>query len=77
MLEARAQVEDDDDPDEVADDAPEGYELLRVFIDAPTVRAFARRATRAVAGGRPPCPMCGQPLDPQGHLCPRRNGYVH
>jgi uncharacterized repeat protein (TIGR03847 family) len=24
---------------------------------------------------RPPCPLCGQPLDPQGHLCPRHNGY--
>ena len=34
-------------------------------------------AARAVAGGRPPCPLCGEPLDPQGHLCPRRNGYVH
>jgi uncharacterized repeat protein (TIGR03847 family) len=60
-----------------ADDDPSGYDLLRVFMEAPAVRAFARRAVRAVAGGRPPCPMCGQPLDPQGHLCPRRNGYVH
>jgi uncharacterized repeat protein (TIGR03847 family) len=82
MVEARAQVEQDEDeePDpvaEVADDDPEGYELLRVFIEVPAVRAFARRAAVAVAGGRPPCPMCGEPLDPQGHLCPRRNGYVH
>ena len=81
MVEVRAQVEEDEDgpeePDEVADDDPEGYDLLRVFIEAPMARAFARRAARVVAGGRPPCPMCGQPLDPQGHLCPRRNGYVH
>ncbi|MGH2407657.1 MAG: DUF3090 family protein [Candidatus Limnocylindrales bacterium] len=81
MVEARAQVEEDEDEPEamtdVADDDPEGYELLRVYIEVPAVRAFARRAVRAVAGGRPPCPMCGEPLDPQGHLCPRRNGYVH
>jgi uncharacterized repeat protein (TIGR03847 family) len=77
MIEARAEIEDDDDPDEVADHDPEGYDLLRVFIDAPTARGFARRVARVVAGGRPPCPMCGQPLDPQGHLCPRRNGHVH
>ena len=77
MVETRAEVEDDDDPGELADDAPEGYDLVRVFLGAPAVRAFARRAARVAAAGRPPCPMCGQPLDPQGHLCPRRNGYVH
>jgi uncharacterized repeat protein (TIGR03847 family) len=81
MVEVREVVEDEEEQDEpeatAADDDPAGYDLLRVFIEAPDVRAFARRAVRAVAGGRPPCPMCGQPLDPQGHLCPRRNGYVH
>jgi uncharacterized repeat protein (TIGR03847 family) len=80
MIEVREVVEDEDEPEaevSAADDDPSGYDLLRVFLDAPDVRAFARRAVRAVAGGRPPCPMCGQPLDPQGHLCPRRNGYVH
>jgi len=28
-----------------------------------------------VASGRPPCPLCGQPLDKQGHICPRKNGH--
>ena len=28
-----------------------------------------------VAAGRPPCPFCGQALDPSGHVCPRANGY--
>ena len=28
-----------------------------------------------VAAGRPPCPLCGFPLDPEGHICPRLNGY--
>ena len=28
-----------------------------------------------VAAGRLPCPLCGQPLDPQGHICTRRNGH--
>jgi uncharacterized repeat protein (TIGR03847 family) len=28
-----------------------------------------------VAAGRPPCPLCGGPLDPQGHVCPKRNGH--
>jgi len=77
MIETRAVVEDEEDPEEVEDDDPDGPDLVRVFLDAPAVYAFTRRAARAVAGGRLPCPVCGEPLDPQGHLCPRRNGYVH
>ncbi|MCB1239503.1 MAG: DUF3090 family protein, partial [Tetrasphaera sp.] len=33
------------------------------------------RAGALVAAGRPPCPFCGQALDPSGHICPRANGY--
>ena len=70
--------EEDDEPEEVADDDPEGPDLIRVRMAAPNARRFVDRAVRVVASGRPPCPLCGQPLDPQGHLCPRRNGtYVN
>jgi uncharacterized repeat protein (TIGR03847 family) len=48
---------------------------LRVRITPATTRQFIDRARRLVAAGRPPCPLCGQPLDPSGHLCPRHNGY--
>jgi uncharacterized repeat protein (TIGR03847 family) len=65
--------EDDDDEDEAADlEAPD---VLRVRVSAAAARAFVERAARVVASGRPPCPLCGQPLDPQGHICPRRNGH--
>ncbi|MHB8593573.1 MAG: DUF3090 family protein, partial [Acidimicrobiales bacterium] len=37
--------------------------------------AFAIRATSLVEAGRPPCPLCGLPLDPSGHQCPRTNGH--
>src|SRR5947209_9312009 len=50
-------------------------DLLRVRLTAAAARAFARRAQRVVAAGRPPCPLCGNPLDPQGHVCPRQNGH--
>ncbi|HYM84196.1 MAG TPA: DUF3090 family protein [Candidatus Dormibacteraeota bacterium] len=66
--------EDEEEHEDVADDDPEGPDLLRVRIPAIQARAFALRAARVVGAGRPPCPLCGQPLDPQGHLCPRRNG---
>ena len=43
---------------------------------SPPRRPLVRRTgARVVASGRPPCPLCGQPLDPQGHICPRRNGH--
>jgi len=48
---------------------------LRVRLTPAATREFIERAKRVVAAGRPPCPLCGQPLDPKGHLCPRHNGY--
>ncbi|MDT5040313.1 MAG: hypothetical protein QOE51_1298 [Actinoplanes sp.] len=66
-----ADDDDDDDDDEPADD----LDRLRVRLTPEATRAFIDRAKRVVAAGRPPCPLCGQPLDPAGHLCPRHNGY--
>jgi uncharacterized repeat protein (TIGR03847 family) len=60
---------------EADDDDVDGPDILRVRLTADTARSFATRAARIVASGRPPCPLCGQPLDPQGHICPRRNGH--
>lgn len=74
LVEAREQTgEDDDDEDE--DDGPDGPDLFRVQLAANAARAFVERAVSLVSAGRPPCPLCGQPLDPQGHICPRRNGH--
>lgn len=62
---------------EVPDDAEDGPDLLRVRLQPDAARAFARRAEAVVSAGRPACPFCGQPLDAQGHFCPRNNGQVH
>ena len=77
LVEARAQDEDGEgvDPDDDDDEDEDGPDLLRVRMSAATARAFIQRAERVVAGGRPPCPLCGAPLDPRGHICPRRNGH--
>ena len=61
--------------DETTDLAHLGGSCLRVALDARYARSFARRCQALVAAGRPPCPFCGQPLDPEGHICPRANGY--
>jgi len=50
-------------------------DMLRVRISPETARAFSKRAQRVVAAGRPPCPLCGNPLDAEGHVCPRQNGH--
>ena len=68
--------EDDDDEDDDEDEEPdEDLDRLRVRLTPQATREFIERARRVVAAGRPPCPLCGQPLDPAGHLCPRHNGY--
>lgn len=36
---------------------------------------IAIQGTQLVEAGRPPCPLCGYPLDPSGHACPRTNGH--
>lgn len=54
---------------------PEPGELLVVRMTPPMARAFATRAGQVVSAGRAQCPFCGGPIDPQGHLCPRANGY--
>ncbi|GAA3992060.1 DUF3090 family protein [Thermobifida alba] len=51
------------------------HDVLRVHLTPAEARAFAERALRVVAAGRPNCPLCGNPLDPDGHICPRQNGY--
>ena len=53
----------------------EGPDVLRVRVTPAAARSFVERAGQLVASGRPPCPLCGQPLDPQGHMCPRKNGH--
>jgi len=59
----------------IDDDDLEGPDTLQVRLTLEVARAFVNRALEVVAAGRLPCPLCGQPLDPQGHICPRRNGH--
>ena len=56
-------------------DEPEPDEIFVVRLPAAMARVFAARAASVVSAGREQCPFCGGPIDPQGHLCPRANGY--
>lgn len=57
----------------VAED--EEGDMARFSVTRAQAAAFAIRATSLVEAGRPPCPLCGLPLDPSGHRCPRTNGH--
>jgi uncharacterized repeat protein (TIGR03847 family) len=55
----------------------EGEEGARARITATRgqIAALCDHGAAIVAAGRPPCPLCGQPLDPEGHTCARLNGH--
>lgn len=59
--------EDERDPDE-----PEGF-IARLYATRAQVRALTRHGAAVVERGRPPCPLCQAPMDPEGHRCPRWN----
>ena len=50
-------------------------EVVEINVTVAMAAAFAARSKAVVNAGRLPCPFCGIPIDPRGHLCPRANGY--
>ncbi len=70
-------LDDDPDDDLAADpdetDSAGDPAVVRLYVTPAQVRAMAATAVEAVARGRPRCPLCDQPMDPQGHRCPRWN----
>ncbi len=76
VIEAQAPAEEAEIAEEtLLEDVEDGPDALRVLIEPRRARAFIERARRLVSAGRPPCPLCGQPLSPGGHVCARLNGY--
>lgn len=76
IIEAQAPGEETEAAEQtLLEDVEDGPDALRVRLEPSRARAFVHRARSLIAAGRPPCPLCGQPLDPAGHVCPRHNGY--
>lgn len=57
--------------------APEEASVVRFWCTRSQLRAMCRWGMDVAAQGRPLCPQCGQPMDPSGHFCPKRNGHKH
>ena len=68
QLEEMIATEDDDEDDESAD---RGH--IRLYMTRSQAAAFCEHADELVAAGRPSCQWCGNPIDPDGHPCPRMN----
>ncbi len=56
--------------------APPTPAMARFRITRAQAAAFVERAAELMKGGRPTCPVCSRPMDPEGHVCPRANGHV-
>lgn len=60
---------------ELVPDELDGPLLFKLYLSADIANNFVSLARRVVAAGRLPCPFCGLPINKEGHLCPRANGY--
>jgi uncharacterized repeat protein (TIGR03847 family) len=65
-------ADDEDEPSAGVDTAPA---TARFHVTRAQVAYFVRHAIEVVMAGRPACPLCGRPMDPDGHVCPKSNGH--
>ena len=77
-------VEAEDEPEDEAEEEPEGAgtdtdgpepDRVRLWATREQMLALARHGAAVAERGRPKCRYCGNPIDPQGHMCPAMNGH--
>lgn len=51
--------------------------VLRIWCTRRQLRKLARWGAEVVSRGRPICPQCGEPMEPEGHFCVKKNGHKH
>ena len=68
--------DDDDDEDEKETTEKAEVSLARFYATRSQMRALGEHALQVVQAGRPDCPLCGRPIDPVGHFCPRTDGHA-
>jgi uncharacterized repeat protein (TIGR03847 family) len=69
VLVAREAVAEDQDPAQA--------KAVRFWCSRAQVRVMCRWGMQVASKGRPICPQCGEPMDPEGHFCPKKNGHKH
>jgi len=79
VVEASELIEAEEGDEEEGAPAPEPEiepAMARFRITRAQAAVFVERANELMKGGRPTCPVCSRPMDPEGHVCPRANGHV-
>jgi uncharacterized repeat protein (TIGR03847 family) len=51
--------------------------VVRFWCSRAQLRSMSRWGVEVAARGRPVCSQCGEPMEPEGHLCPKKNGHKH
>jgi uncharacterized repeat protein (TIGR03847 family) len=51
--------------------------VVRFWCTRDQLRAMCHWGMEVASRGRPICPQCGEPMDPEGHFCPKKNGHKH
>ncbi|MGD8821928.1 MAG: DUF3090 domain-containing protein [Anaerolineales bacterium] len=62
---------------QTSDADPEAASVARFWCTRGQLRAMCSWGLEVASRGRPICGNCGQPIDPEGHFCPKRNGHKH
>lgn len=60
-----------------AEQAADEAGVVRLWCTRSQLRALANWGIEIASRGRPLCPQCGQPMDPEGHFCVKKNGHKH
>jgi uncharacterized repeat protein (TIGR03847 family) len=69
ILVAREQTRDEEDPEDTR--------VVRFWCTRSQLRAMSSWGIEIASRGRPLCPQCREPMDPEGHFCPKKNGHNH
>jgi uncharacterized repeat protein (TIGR03847 family) len=56
---------------------PEDAAVVRFWCTRAQIRILVDWGNEVVKRGRPICTQCGQPMEPEGHFCPKKNGHKH
>ncbi len=67
------QLEEVGDVDEEGNPVDDGGGHVRLSLTRGQATAFCDHAEQVIEAGRPDCQWCGNPVDPDGHPCPRMN----
>jgi uncharacterized repeat protein (TIGR03847 family) len=81
VLVTRELIPESQEPSETGEiggtgEASEGS-VVRFWCTRSQIRAMCHWGMEVASRGRPICPQCGEPMEPEGHFCPKKNGHKH